>query len=249
MTVLEGVEIGTADAAGERSDQHLTGSRRRVGNLVDDELSASHHRGAHGGTVVPVTKYLGVDDPDALDAAEATLAAGEPIVLPTDTVYGLAALPSATGAIDRVYELKDRPPSVPIAMLVGSLAEADGLWEASTLALGLAHAFWPGPLTIVGKRRGAGGTVGVRCPDHDFIRALAGRTGPLAVTSANRHGERTPATAREAAGGLLGAVALVVDGGRCEGEPSTVVDVTRSELAIIRVGPITEEQIRAAALR
>ena len=93
------------------------------------------------------------------------------------------------------------------------------------------------------------GTLGVRCPDHDFIRALARRVGPLAVTSANRHGEATPTGARDAAASLTGDVALVIDGGPCRGEASTVVDATGPQLTIIRAGPITEEQIRAAALR
>ncbi|MEY2447206.1 MAG: L-threonylcarbamoyladenylate synthase [Acidimicrobiaceae bacterium] len=193
-----------------------------------------------------VSEFLALDDSAALDAAEAALRAGQPIVVPTDTVYGLAALPSST---EILVSLKGRPESMPIAVLVASLDQATSVASMSGAADRLARRFWPGPLTIVMDRRGGDGTVGVRWPDHDFIRALARRVGPLAVTSANRHGEPTPATAREAAAALIGDVALVVDGGRCDGVASTVVDATGSGIAILRAGPIAEELIRATALR
>jgi L-threonylcarbamoyladenylate synthase len=193
-----------------------------------------------------VTTYLGLDDPTAVGAAEAALRAGEPIVLPTDTVYGLAALPAS---IEALYSLKGRPESLPIAVLVESLDQAASVVAMSGVAGRLARAFWPGPLTIVRPRLDGTGTLAVRCPDHVFIHLLARRVGPLAVTSANRHGEATPTEARDAAASLIGDVALIVDGGPCRGEASTVVDATGTTLAIIRPGPITEERIRAAALR
>jgi L-threonylcarbamoyladenylate synthase len=193
-----------------------------------------------------VPELIALDDPRALDAAEAALRAGEAIIVPTDTVYGVAAL---TSSIDVLYLLKGRPESVPIAVLVESFEQAAGVVAMSGIAEQLARAFWPGPLTIVGSRREGDGTVGVRCPDHAFVRDLAARVGALSVTSANRHGEATPPEAGAAAASLAGDVALVIDGGRCGGVASTVVDATRSELTIIRAGPITEEQLRAAALR
>jgi L-threonylcarbamoyladenylate synthase len=201
-----------------------------------------------------MTKFVVAGDATAIDAAEAALRGDQPIVLPTDTVYGLAALVSSKDAVDRIYELKDRPPSLPIAVLVDSLEQARSLVEMTDSAERLAREFWPGPLTIVLARRGtsgtnAGGTLGVRCPDHVFIQTLARRVGPLAVTSANRHGFPTPISATDAAGSLAGEVALVIDGDNCDGVSSTVVDATGPELAIIRHGPITEEQIRSAALR
>jgi L-threonylcarbamoyladenylate synthase len=193
-----------------------------------------------------VGRYIAADDPTALGVAEATLRAGEPIVVPTDTVYGLASLPSS---IDALYALKGRPESVPIAVLVESLDQAASIVAMSGVAGRLARAFWPGPLTIVRPRIDGEGTLAVRCPDHAFIHLLANGLGPLAVTSANRHGEPTPTGARDAAASLMGDVALVVDGGPCRGEASTVVDATGLQLVIIRTGAITEEQIRAAALR
>lgn len=191
-------------------------------------------------------KVLDLDDPEALDSAASALRAGEPIVLPTDTVYGLASLPSS---MEPLYVLKGRPESVPIAILIDSLEQAASIAEMSDLTERLAHAFWPGPLTIVRPRVDGAGTVAVRCPDHAFVRLLAQRVGPMAVTSANRHGEPTPTEAGAAAASLAGDVAVVIDGGPCRGTASTVVDATAADLAIIRLGPITEEQIRAAALR
>ena len=196
-----------------------------------------------------MTKYLALSDDEVVAVTAGALASGEPVIVPTDTVYGLAALPSSATAIDRLFHLKDRPPTVPIAMLVGSVEQAESLFEPSDVARRLGRVFWPGPLTIVMTRLGSDGTVGVRYPDHEFIQALTERTGPLSVTSANRHGEPTPSTARAAAAALVGPVAVVVDGGPCDGQPSTVVDVTHPDLVIIREGSITEEQIRAVALR
>jgi L-threonylcarbamoyladenylate synthase len=191
-------------------------------------------------------ELIALDDPRAVDAAEAALRAGEAIVVPTDTVYGLAALSSS---IDVLYALKGRPESVPIAVLVESFDQAAAVVTMTGTAERLARAFWPGPLTIVGSRLDGAGTVGVRCPDHAFVRDLAARVGALAVTSANRHGEATPPEARAAAASLTGDVSLIVDGGPCGGVASTVVDATQPELTIIRAGPITEEQLRVAALR
>ena len=193
-----------------------------------------------------MTRFVASDDPTALDAAEAALRAGEAIVLPTDTVYGLAALPTS---IDALYALKGRPQSLPIAVLVESLGQAASVVFVPDVGERLARAFWPGPLTLVLPRIDGEGTLGVRCPADGFIHRLAERVGPMAVTSANRHGEATPITADAAAASLTGDVALAVDGGPCHGEPYTVVDATGPGLNIIRAGPITEEQIQAAALR
>src|SRR4051812_37860916 len=185
------------------------------------------------------------------------LGAGQAIVVPTDTVYGLAVALSVPGATRQLFALKDRPDEVPIAVLVASAEQAGELVEPFTgPAQRLVDALWPGPLTVVLRRRpevevelgGDGSTVGVRCPDHGFVRALATEVGPLATTSANRHGEATPPTARAAASALTQEVALVVDGGPCLGVASTVVDGTDAALAILRSGPITPEQVQAAAL-
>ncbi len=184
-----------------------------------------------------------VDDHRALDAAEWALRSGGVVVLPSDTVYGLAALPDG---LDRVLALKDRPESVPFAVLVADVEQAASLGRLSGTARRLADAFWPGPLTIVLERLDGSGTVGVRCPAHAFVRALAARVGPLPTTSANRHGEPTPPTAEAAAAALTGDVDLVVDGGACGAVASTVVDATVDPPAVLREGAVPSTAIEAA---
>jgi L-threonylcarbamoyladenylate synthase len=203
---------------------------------------------------VEVHESVRVDAPEALDAAERVLRAERAIILPTDTVYGLAALPQSMRAIDELYGLKDRPASMPIAMLVASRDQVSALAAAVPAAAEkLMDAFWPGPLTLVLAAAGTGhpgsDTVGVRCPARQFVRDLARRVGPLAVTSANRHGQPTAATALGAADSLTAEVALVVDGGPCEGVASTVVDATDPALPLLREGSIRRQQVIDVALR
>jgi L-threonylcarbamoyladenylate synthase len=187
-----------------------------------------------------------VDDPEALDVVVAALRAGEAVVLPTETVYGVAALPPHA---DLLRHLKGRPVSVPIAVLVADLLQAEVATGAPlpALAATLASAFWPGPLTLV-LPTATGSSLGVRCPDHDFVRAVAAAAGPIATTSANRHGDPTPVTAAAAAESLLGDVAVVVDGGTLVGAPSTVVDATGTEPVILREGRLASATIRAAVV-
>lgn len=186
-------------------------------------------------------RQLDVDDPEVLDVLVAALRAGGAVVVPTETVYGLATLPDHQA---RLLELKGRPGSVPIAVLV---ADADQAEQAAGRPLPpparrLADVLWPGPLTLV-VPTAAGSTLGVRCPDHDLLRGLAAEVGPIATTSANRHGEPTPPTAAEAAASLAGPVDVVVDGGRVVGRASTVVDVTGDEPVVRREGPIDHAEI------
>ncbi|HET9557273.1 MAG TPA: L-threonylcarbamoyladenylate synthase, partial [Actinomycetota bacterium] len=182
-------------------------------------------------------------------AAIATLRAGGAVVVPTDTVYGVAVRADLPGAADRLAELKDRAAEQPVAVLVGSIEQADAVGVLSVDARRLAERWWPGPLTLVLPRRPGldwdlgepADTVGVRVPDHELVRGLASAVGPLATTSANRHGEPTPPTAASAAAVLTGPPDLVVDGGRCEGAASTVVDATGPGLVVLRAGPILLE--------
>ena len=177
-----------------------------------------------------------------VDDAEAVLRAGGAVVLPTDTVYGLAALPEH---VDVLYELKDRPASMPIAVLVADVEQAATIVHVDERARRLADAFWPGPLTLVLAPVEGDATVGVRCPAHELVRALAARVGPLPTTSANRHGVPTPATAAEAAAGLAGEPALVIDGGACGGVASTVVDLTGDDVVVLREGALPSTAVEA----
>ena len=191
-----------------------------------------------------------------LDAATEALAAGVPVVLPTDTVYGVAVEPTRTGATDRLFSVKARPRSAALPLLVASVQQAVMLSGTlpSTAAV-LAEAFWPGGLTLVVPRRPGldldlGGeddtTVGLRLPDHPVPVALAGRVGPLAATSANLHGRPTPPTAGEVAAQLGDAVDLVLDGGPCRGAPSTVVTCTAEGVTVLREGRVPTPDVLAA---
>jgi len=172
---------------------------------------------------------------EQLDDAVAALEDCYAIVLPTDTVYGLAALP---GVEDELFRLKGRPAGMPIAVLVAGLAQAEAIAVVTPAARRLAQRFWPGPLTLVLPSHDGETTVGVRWPDHPFVLALIERVGPLPTTSANRHGVPTPATAAEAAAALMDAPAVVVDGGPLGLVASTVVDCTGPEIVVLREGAI-----------
>ena len=146
--------------------------------------------------------------------AAAALRAGEVVALPTDTVYGLAALPASAAHTGRLFALKGRAADVPVAVLCASPDQAPGAGDPAAVTAptcaGSPARLWPGPLTLVLPRRPglglrarrAGGTIGVRCPDHPLVRALAAEVGPLATTSANLHGEPTPPDAAGVADGV-----------------------------------------------
>ncbi|MDQ1438478.1 MAG: L-threonylcarbamoyladenylate synthase [Acidimicrobiaceae bacterium] len=174
---------------------------------------------------------------DPLTAA-AALRDGSVVALPTDTVYGLAADAAQPDAVERLFELKERPHDVQVPVLVADVPQARGLAViASSAVEGLLERFWPGPLTVVLHRLDGSGTIGLRCPEHAVVRDLCRRVGPLATTSANRHGEPPVTTAAGVLDLFEGAVA-VVDGGTCAGTPSTVVDCTGPEPLLLRDGAV-----------
>lgn len=185
------------------------------------------------------------------------LRAGEAVVIPTDTVYGVAALPGVPGATARLFALKDRRAEVALAVLVADPPTGRALAEAPDERLvRVTDRLWPGPLTLVLRRAGAvaawplggdPGKIGVRCPAHPLVRALAREVGPVATTSANRHGQPTPTTAVEAAASLTGPVAVVADGGALTGTSSTVVDATGPVWRVVRPGPLTLADVEEAA--
>ncbi|HEV3354239.1 MAG TPA: L-threonylcarbamoyladenylate synthase [Acidimicrobiales bacterium] len=190
---------------------------------------------------------------DAIDA----LRQGLVVAIPTDTVYGVAVDPLLPGATARLFEAKRRPTDVRLPVLVDSVEQAVGLAEVDNPSRALMARFWPGALTIVLRQRGgveldlgngAGvHTVGVRCPDHAVPRRLCVEVGPLATTSANLHGQPTPPTAEEVRDLFGDAVAVVVDGGRCEGAASTVVDCTGSRPVLVREGAVSWSDVLGVA--
>ncbi|MDH4171606.1 MAG: L-threonylcarbamoyladenylate synthase [Acidimicrobiia bacterium] len=198
---------------------------------------------------------VAADDPRALDRAAAELEAGRPVVVPTDTVYGLAARAADHAAVATIFEWKDRPRHQVMAVLVASLDQARSLANFTASASALADAFWPGPLTLVLERRddatlalGApSATVGVRWPKADFVVALARRVGPLTTTSANRHGLETPSSAAGVVTQLDRGDVLVVDGGELGGQPSTVVDATGPDPQVLRIGPVSERSVQVVS--
>lgn len=201
--------------------------------------------------------------PGVAEALEA-LAEGRVVAVPTDTVYGLAARVDRPGALSAVFALKGRPPDVALPVLVDGVEQVDRValaWRPHAAAL--AARFWPGPLTVVVAARpevgpllgGDGVTVGVRHPAHAVTEALCREAGPLAVTSANPHGQPPCTTAAAVAEAFAvppgdapaGALALVLDGGTCAGVPSTVVDCTTAVPGCLRDGGVPWSAVLAHA--
>ena len=170
---------------------------------------------------------------ELVEMAAAELRSGRAVIVPTDTVYGLAALPEN---VDLLFELKQRPIDKAVAILVARPADAEKLFDPLPATRRLMENCWPGALTIVQDG------CGVRCPDHPLAQALAAAVGPIATTSANLSGQPTPDTAAEAAAAFP-AVQLVIDGGKLQSPPSTVVEVTEAGLSILRQGAIDVEGI------
>jgi L-threonylcarbamoyladenylate synthase len=186
----------------------------------------------------------------------AALDSGAVVGLPTDTVYGLAARIDRPEALAAIFVAKGRPPGLALPVLIGRRRQVHlvaSAWPRAAAAVVARH--WPGPLTVVVPARpglgavlgGDGRTVGLRQPRHRDLQRLCLEGGPLAVTSANRHGERPCTTAAEVRGAFpAGEVALVADGGRCDGVPSTVVDCTATPPACLREGGVPWPSVEVA---
>ena len=180
----------------------------------------------------------------AVTGREQLLRDGALAILPTDTVYGIGCAAGLPGACARLYEVKERPPEQPTAIVFGSLA-------ALTAALGAgideAAEMLPGPVTLIVPNPGGrfaylcGATpdrIGVRVPElAPDVAALADAVGGLAMTSANRRGDPAPGRLSDVPDELRAAAAVVVDGGTLPGVASTVVDVTGPKPVVIRPGP------------
>jgi L-threonylcarbamoyladenylate synthase len=188
--------------------------------------------------------------PAHLDRAYRVLARGGLVIVPTETVYGIACDPSVPGAMDTLLAAKGRDADKPVARLAADAAQAAAEvlhWDARTAAL--ADRYWPGPLTMVLETRD--GWTGFRVPDHGAARALARRCGRLlALTSANLSGEPDTRTAEEAMRAVR--ADLVLDSGPAAetAVPSTVVRVDGDRVECLRAGAIPIEEIEhVCALR
>lgn len=197
-------------------------------------------------------------DPDAraagLDAAAAAIAAGELVLLPTDTVYGVAADAFTPPAVAALLAAKNRGRTMPVPVLIGEASTLVGLVTVvPPVATRLAEAFWPGGLTLVLEHAAslawdlgdAQGTVAVRLPDDEVARDLLRRTGPLAVSSANRSGRPAATTADEAVAQLGSQAAVALDDGpRDASVASTIVDCTVPAPRVLRVGAVPVDALR-----
>lgn len=193
---------------------------------------------------------------ESLQAALDAVREGKLIVLPTDTVYGIGADAFDPAAVQSLRDAKGRGRSVPPPVLVGDPSVLLALAvDVPDYAETLAETFWPGALTLIlraqptlswdlGETRG---TVALRMPDDPVALDLLRRTGPLAVSSANRHGKPAATTVVDAASQLGDTVEVYLDGGKARlGTSSTIVDTTVEPAEILRAGAITREQIIAA---
>ena len=202
---------------------------------------------------------LSGQNPAAVARAVQTLAAGELLGLPTETVYGLAADALRDEAVAKIFAAKGRPADHPLIVHVASQAQVPLFAsEVPAFAQRLMDAFWPGPLTLILPRlpgvatASAGGqaSIGLRCPSHPVAQAVlqacaaAGMPG-LSAPSANQFGRVSPTSARHVQG-EFGDALLILDGGECEvGIESTIVDCTRGAPVLLRPGQITRTQIEA----
>ncbi len=196
--------------------------------------------------------------PDAIRRAAELLRAGELVGLPTETVYGLGADALNPAAVGKIYAAKGRPADHP---LIVHLPDASHMSRWASIvpeeAVALAHAFWPGPLTLILKRAagvpdeitGGQDTVGLRVPSHPVALDLLQAFGSgVAAPSANRFGRISPTTATHVEEELGDSVAMILDGGACAvGIESTIVDLSRGKAEILRPGAITADDIDRVA--
>ena len=214
-----------------------------------------------------------LDEKSGIDQAAAHLRRGEPVAIPTETVYGLAANAFDREAVLKVFKLKQRPLFDPLIVHVSAeratlaVLHDQGVIDAAQMTEGqkssfqsLTTAFWPGPLTVVLPRgprvadlvSSGLSTVGIRVPAHSLTQALlASLSFPLAAPSANRFGRVSPTTARHVADEFGGDLELILDGGECvTGVESTVVLLLGSgDILVLRPGGVSRERIEKATGR
>ena len=192
----------------------------------------------------------------AVSAAAGAVRRGDLVVIPTDTVYGIAADAFSHDAVRRLLQAKGRGREMPPPVLVSAATTLDALAESvPPWARTLVEEFWPGPLTLVCRQQGSlmwdlgetRGTVAVRMPDDEVALAVLERTGPLAVSSANLTG-RPAATDADQAEEMLGDVVAVIidDGPSPGGAASTIVDVRGANGKVLRTGAISLEELNDA---
>jgi L-threonylcarbamoyladenylate synthase len=202
------------------------------------------------------TRVAAADEAGIAEAARLILD-GQPVAVPTETVYGLAADATSGEAVARIYAAKGRPSFNPLIVHVSSIEEAAALAHLDARARALAERYWPGPLTMVLPLRTDANiaslvtagldTVAIRAAAHPTMRALLAATGrPLAAPSANVSGRISPTRASHVLASLDGRIPLILDAGATlHGLESTIVAVRNDRLDLLRPGPISAEQLGA----
>ncbi len=191
----------------------------------------------------------------AIGTAARAVTAGQLVVMPTDTLYGLGVDAFDAVAVAALLDAKGRGRSMPVPVLVGSWETIEGLvsWVPTRVQT-LIEAFWPGGLTLVVEHApslqwdlgDSRGTVAIRMPLHPVALALLAETGPMAVSSANKSGHPPAATIAEAEEQLGEVVSVYLDGGPIEAAtPSTIVDVTGEVPRVLRAGAVSLDRLRA----
>ena len=195
---------------------------------------------------------------EQIEAAE-IIARGGIIAFRTDTFYGLGADPLNAVAVRRIRELKGREDSKPILVLISDLSEVDRfITHQSEVFKKVADRFWPGPLTLVGVARpelpdeltAGTGTIGVRLPDEDSVRALVRACGgALTATSANTSGQPPARTAEDVRNYFPAGIDLIIDGGEVNAtQASTVLDLSGARARLVREGAITREDLEGSVV-
>ncbi|GAB2607749.1 L-threonylcarbamoyladenylate synthase [Kribbella endophytica] len=198
--------------------------------------------------------FTGDELAPAYRAAVDAIEAGDLVVLPTDTVYGLAADAFKSDAVQRLLDAKGRGRDMPPPVLISVVESLDALaTDVPEVGRKLCEEYWPGPLTVICHAQGSlmwdlgdtQGTVALRVPDHENTRELLSRTGPLAVSSANLSGQPAALDVYDAEAQLAESVAVYLDGGEVTGgQPSTIVDLTGEVPHVVRIGALSMEDIR-----
>ncbi len=184
-------------------------------------------------------------------AAVKALQDGEPIIFPTDTLYALGADIYNEAAVRKVFDIKQRPYSVPLPVAVESIQAMGTIAVVSRTAQIISEKFLPGSLTLILEKKqsvpdivtSGSDTIAVRIPNDSIALYLLSEFGPLTVTSANLHDKKTQSTIKEILMQLEVPIPVYLDDGRRDGAPSTIVDVSTKKPQIVRKGSISKEQI------
>jgi L-threonylcarbamoyladenylate synthase len=190
-----------------------------------------------------------------MDEVLATLRAGELIVFPTDTLYGIGADPFKEASVKKVFVAKNRPFDMPLSIAVSNEKMMESVAVLNNNARKLIRKFMPGPITIMLTKKptipeiltSGANTVGIRIPEHPLALSLIDRFGPITATSANLHSHKDPTDVSIPKKDLKDHVKILIDCGKTKySAPSTIIDVSDGEVEVIRKGVVSQEEIEDA---